>query len=104
MGGSGAEPVRRAADEPDQLPWRERRAPATAPRGFRCRAVRDSRCAPRGLGKAAQPDALRRESLFLKDMKTLRDLGLAIPIVQAPMAGVQDYRLAVAVCETGALG
>ncbi|MBT0571548.1 nitronate monooxygenase [Curvibacter sp. CHRR-16] len=31
-------------------------------------------------------------------------LGCALPIVQAPMAGVQDYRLAAAVCQAGGLG
>jgi nitronate monooxygenase len=31
-------------------------------------------------------------------------LGLATPLIQAPMAGVQDYRLALAVCEAGGLG
>jgi nitronate monooxygenase len=37
-------------------------------------------------------------------MTTFRDLGLAIPVVQAPMAGVQDHHLAAAACESGALG
>ena len=31
-------------------------------------------------------------------------LGLAAPIIQAPMAGVQNHRLAAAVCEAGGLG
>ena len=31
-------------------------------------------------------------------------LGLAVPIIQAPMAGAQGSALAVAVCEAGALG
>ncbi|HWH73217.1 MAG TPA: nitronate monooxygenase [Methylibium sp.] len=31
-------------------------------------------------------------------------LGTALPIIQAPMAGVQDHRLAAAVCRAGALG
>lgn len=31
-------------------------------------------------------------------------LGIALPILQAPMAGVQDHRLAVAVSEAGGLG
>jgi nitronate monooxygenase len=31
-------------------------------------------------------------------------LGLSAPILQAPMAGVQDHRLAAAVCSAGALG
>ena len=31
-------------------------------------------------------------------------LGLALPILQSPMAGVQDHRLAVAVSEAGGLG
>lgn len=36
---------------------------------------------------------------------TLRQrLGLALPILQAPMAGVQDHRLAVAASEAGGLG
>ena len=35
----------------------------------------------------------------------IRDLfGIELPIVQAPMAGVQDHRLAAAVCATGGLG
>lgn len=35
----------------------------------------------------------------------LRDLlGIDLPIVQAPMAGAQDHRLAAAVCEAGGLG
>ena len=33
-----------------------------------------------------------------------RALGLSAPVIQAPMAGVQDHRLAVAVSEAGALG
>jgi nitronate monooxygenase len=31
-------------------------------------------------------------------------LGLTAPIIQAPMAGVQNHRLALAVCEAGGLG
>ena len=31
-------------------------------------------------------------------------LGTEFPLIQAPMAGVQDSRLAIAVCEAGALG
>ncbi len=31
-------------------------------------------------------------------------LGLQAPLIQAPMAGAQDHRLAVAVCENGGLG
>lgn len=31
-------------------------------------------------------------------------LGIELPLLQAPMAGVQGSRLAIAVCETGALG
>ena len=31
-------------------------------------------------------------------------LGTALPIIQAPMASVQASRLALAVCEAGALG
>jgi CRP/FNR family transcriptional regulator len=31
-------------------------------------------------------------------------LGITLPILQAPMAGVQDHRLAVAVSEAGGLG
>lgn len=31
-------------------------------------------------------------------------LGISLPIIQAPMAGVQDWRLAVAVAEAGGLG
>jgi len=31
-------------------------------------------------------------------------LGLQAPLIQAPMAGVQNHRLAVAVCEAGGLG
>src|SRR5271157_4860752 len=38
-------------------------------------------------------------------MITLQQLvGVALPIVQAPMAGVQDSALAVAVCKAGGLG
>jgi nitronate monooxygenase len=37
-------------------------------------------------------------------LKSFADLDLALPIVQAPMAGVQDHRLAAATCEAGALG
>lgn len=36
---------------------------------------------------------------------TLKELlGIQLPIIQAPMAGAQDHRLAAAVCQTGALG
>ncbi|CAE6948301.1 Nitronate monooxygenase [Pseudomonas marincola] len=31
-------------------------------------------------------------------------LGVKLPIIQAPMAGAQDHRLAAAVCQSGALG
>lgn len=31
-------------------------------------------------------------------------LGSELPIIQAPMAGVQDSALAIAVCEAGGLG
>jgi len=31
-------------------------------------------------------------------------LGLQAPLIQAPMAGVQDHRLAAAVCQAGGLG
>src|SRR4051812_11708775 len=31
-------------------------------------------------------------------------LGIALPLIQAPMAGVQDSALAVAVCNAGGLG
>ena len=34
----------------------------------------------------------------------LQRLGITLPILQAPMAGVQDHRLAVAVSEAGGLG
>jgi nitronate monooxygenase len=37
-------------------------------------------------------------------VNSFEDLGLTLPIVQAPMAGVQDHRLAAATCEVGALG
>lgn len=33
-----------------------------------------------------------------------KHLGLSAPIIQAPMAGVQDHRLALAVCQAGGLG
>jgi nitronate monooxygenase len=33
-----------------------------------------------------------------------QSLGLALPVLQAPMAGVQDHGLALAVCEAGGLG
>lgn len=35
---------------------------------------------------------------------TLLDLKLKAPLFQSPMAGVQDHRLAMAVCEAGGLG
>jgi nitronate monooxygenase len=34
----------------------------------------------------------------------LQGLGLRFPLIQAPMAGVQDHRLALAACESGILG
>src|SRR5690242_4400173 len=38
-------------------------------------------------------------------MKTIRELfGIDLPIIQAPMAGVQGSALAVAVCNAGGLG
>jgi nitronate monooxygenase len=37
-------------------------------------------------------------------MSFVRDLGLRYPIIQAPMAGSQDSRLAIAACEAGGLG
>ena len=33
-----------------------------------------------------------------------RRLGLRYPLIQAPMAGVQDHRLAIAACQAGLLG
>lgn len=43
---------------------------------------------------------------FTKHPMTFADLlcGLAGPVIQAPMAGVQDHRLTAAVCEAGGLG
>src|SRR4051812_360439 len=38
-------------------------------------------------------------ALHFKDL-----LGTDLPVVQAPMAGVQDSALAIAVCRTGGLG
>jgi nitronate monooxygenase len=35
---------------------------------------------------------------------TLERMGLSAPIIQAPMAGVQNHRLAAAVCNAGGLG
>ena len=38
-------------------------------------------------------------------MQTLQDLlGIELPIIQAPMAGVQDSALAIAVSNAGGLG
>jgi nitronate monooxygenase len=38
-------------------------------------------------------------------MKSLKQLfGIELPVIQAPMAGVQGSALAVAVCNAGALG
>jgi nitronate monooxygenase len=38
-------------------------------------------------------------------MRTLEDLlGIELPVIQAPMAGVQDSALAIAVCNAGGLG
>ena len=37
-------------------------------------------------------------------MKLNQLLGIELPIIQAPMAGVQDSELAIAVCNAGALG
>lgn len=37
-------------------------------------------------------------------MNFLTQLGCTLPIIQAPMAGVQDSRLALAVCRAGGLG
>src|SRR5205809_622989 len=34
----------------------------------------------------------------------LRDVALDLPIIQAPMAGVQDHHFVLVVCEAGALG
>jgi len=42
---------------------------------------------------------------WLRSMKTLQELlGIRLPIIQAPMAGVQGSALAVAVCNAGGLG
>jgi nitronate monooxygenase len=38
-------------------------------------------------------------SMYIQDL-----LGIELPIIQAPMAGVQDSKLTVAVCEAGGLG
>lgn len=37
-------------------------------------------------------------------MPLLDHLGIALPVLQSPMAGVQDHALAVGVCEAGGLG
>ena len=38
-------------------------------------------------------------------MRTLEDLlGIELPVIQAPMAGVQDSALAIAVSNAGGLG
>ncbi len=43
-----------------------------------------------------------RYSLGMSDF--FHRLGLAAPVIQAPMAGVQNHRLALTVCEAGGLG
>lgn len=40
----------------------------------------------------------------MKHHNFLQQLGCQYPIIQAPMAGVQDGRLAIAVCQAGGLG
>src|SRR5688572_11197080 len=37
-------------------------------------------------------------------MKSIHELGIELPIIQAPMAGVQDSALAIAVSNAGGLG
>ena len=37
-------------------------------------------------------------------MSLFANLGLQLPVIQAPLAGVQDSRLALAVCAAGGLG
>lgn len=37
-------------------------------------------------------------------MSLFPKLGLELPVIQAPLAGVQDSRLALAVCAAGGLG
>src|SRR5262245_39512390 len=37
-------------------------------------------------------------------MSILASLGVDVPVIQAPMAGVQDSALAIAVCRAGGLG
>src|SRR3990167_9243977 len=74
---------------------------------------------PRGQGRFYRPpccsrrsglgrDAFgRRINQFCKGVQamTLQQLlGIELPIIQAPMAGVQDHRLAVAVSNAGGLG
>jgi nitronate monooxygenase len=49
--------------------------------------------------------AIRMLSVYSLTMPTCLDsLGLTAPIIQAPMAGVQNHRLAAAVCNAGGLG
>jgi nitronate monooxygenase len=51
------------------------------------------------------PNQALRANHYSAAMHTFfEQLGLAAPIVQAPMAGVQDHRLAAAVCQAGGLG
>ena len=48
---------------------------------------------------------IRNPNRYSLCMSTCFDLlGLSAPIVQAPMAGVQNHRLAAAVCNAGGLG
>ncbi len=51
---------------------------------------------------ASIPERQRGYSQVMMDL--CAHLGLQAPLIQAPMAGVQDHRLAVAVCEAGGLG
>jgi NAD(P)H-dependent flavin oxidoreductase YrpB (nitropropane dioxygenase family) len=58
-----------------------------------CRIV-DSRRSSRGSMVASEGDMTAFQELF----------GIQLPILQAPMAGVQGSALAIAVCEAGGLG
>ena len=56
-------------------------------------------------GHAPGTTLIRRPNRYSLHMPTCLDLlGLRAPIFQAPMAGVQNHRLAAAVCNAGGLG
>src|SRR5581483_8471490 len=88
--------------------WRTRRETPHLRAGGDARALRDARMRlhlANCCHSLCQSRPIRRYSCGCRTSMKLKEfLGIALPILQAPMAGVQGSALAAAVCNAGGLG